>query len=107
MKVYIAQQRGAVGVLIYSDPADDGYARGDMYPAGPMRPESAVQRGSVQFLPIYPGDPETPGVASTLHLPDSKRLSEAQTRQVPGGDQPSIPANPLSYKDAGTRKKKV
>ena len=101
VKVYIAQQRGAVGVLIYSDPADDGYARGDMYPAGPMRPESAVQRGSVQFLPIYPGDPETPGVASTLHLPDSKRLSEAQTRQVPGGDQPSIPANPLSYKDAG------
>ena len=100
VKVYIAQQRGAVGVLIYSDPADDGYARGDMYPAGPMRPESAVQRGSTQFLPIYPGDPETPGIASTLDLPDSKRLTEAQTRQLPGGDQPSIPANPLSYKDA-------
>ena len=100
VKVYIAQQRGASGVLIYSDPADDGYARGDMYPAGPMRPESAVQRGSTQFLPIYPGDPETPGVASTLDLPDSKRLTEAQTRQLPGGDQPSIPANPISYKDA-------
>ncbi len=100
VKVYIAQQHGALGVLIYSDPADDGYDRGDMYPAGPMRPESAVQRGSTQFLPIYPGDPETPGVASTPDLPDSKRLTEAQTRQLPGGDQPSIPANPLSYGDA-------
>jgi len=100
VKVYIAQQRGAAGVLIYSDPLDDGYDRGDMYPAGPMRPESAVQRGSTQFLPLYPGDPETPGIASTLDLPDSKRLSEAQTRLLPGGDQPSIPANPLSYKDA-------
>lgn len=100
VKVYLAQQHGAAGVLIYSDPADDGYMKGDMYPAGAMRPESAVQRGSVQFLPIYPGDPETPGIASTLDLPDSKRLTEAQTRQLPGGDQPSIPANPLSYKDA-------
>ena len=101
VKVYIAQKFGAKGVLIYSDPADDGYTKGDMYPAGPMRPESAVQRGSVQFLPIYPGDPETPGVASTPDLPDSKRMTEAQTKQLPGGDQPSIPANPLSYKDAG------
>ncbi len=101
VKVYLAQQRGAVGVLIYSDPADDGYARGDMYPRGPMRPESAVQRGSVQFLPIYPGDPETPGVASTSELIAASRLTEAQTRQLPGGDQPSIPSNPLSYKDAG------
>ena len=100
VKVYIAQKFGARGVLIYSDPADDGYTKGDMYPAGPMRPESAVQRGSVQFLPLYPGDPETPGVASTPDLPDAKRLSEVQTRQLPGGDQPSIPANPLSYKDA-------
>ena len=100
VKVYIAQKFGAKGVLIYSDPADDGYTKGDMYPAGPMRPESGVQRGSVQFLPIYPGDPETPGMASTPDLPDSKRLTEAQTKQLPGGDQPSIPANPLSYKDA-------
>ena len=101
VKVYIAQRFGAKGVLIYSDPADDGYTKGDMYPAGPMRPESAVQRGSVQFLPIYPGDPETPGVASVMDLPESKRLSPAQTMVLPGGDQPSIPANPLSYKDAG------
>ncbi len=100
VKVYIAQKFGAKGVLIYSDPADDGYTKGDMYPAGPMRPESAVQRGSVQFLPLYPGDPETPGVASTLDLPEAKRKTEAQTKELPGGDQPSIPANPLSYKDA-------
>ncbi len=99
VKVYIAQQFGARGVLIYSDPADDGYFRGDMYPAGPMRPETGVQRGSVQFLPIYPGDPETPGVASTPDLPDSKRLTPQQTME-PGGDQPSIPANPISYHDA-------
>ena len=100
VKVYIAQKFGASGVLIYSDPADDGYTRGDMYPAGPMRPESAVQRGSVQFLPIYPGDAETPGTASTPDLPDSRRLTPEQTMVLPGGDQPSIPANPLSYKDA-------
>jgi len=96
VKVYIAQQYGAKGVLIYSDPADDGYFRGDTYPKGPYRPESAVQRGSVQFLPIYPGDPETPGIASTLDLPDSKRIPANQLQ----GNQPSIPVNPLSYKDA-------
>ena len=96
VKVYIAQQYGAKGVLIYSDPADDGYFRGEAYPKGPYRPESAVQRGSVQFLPIYPGDPETPGIASTLGLPDSKRIPANQLQ----GNQPSIPVNPLSYKDA-------
>src|SRR5438270_5125205 len=55
-----AQKRGAIGVLIYSDPADDGYHKGDVYPAGPFRPGSAVQRGSVQFLSLGPGDPSTP-----------------------------------------------
>ena len=100
VKVYIAQQYGAKGVLIYSDPADDGYFKGDIYPKGPYRPESAVQRGSTQFLPIYPGDPETPGVASTLDLPASRRLTpEKLAAGQP--DQPSIPVNPLSYKDAG------
>lgn len=94
VKVYIAQQYGAKGVLIYSDPADDGYYRGDMYPKGPFRPESAVQRGSVQFLPIYPGDAQTPGVAATPDLPAAKRLTDTR------GNEPSIPANPLSYKDA-------
>src|SRR5947209_9914316 len=71
VKVYLAEARGAAGVLIYSDPQDDGYYRGDVYPDGPWRPSSAVQRGSVQFLFKYPGDPETPGVASTPVLPDS------------------------------------
>ncbi len=75
IKVYIAEQRGAAGVLIYSDPQDDGYFKGDAYPIGPWRPETGVQRGSVQFIFKYPGDPETPGVASTLDLPDSARIS--------------------------------
>lgn len=96
VKAYIAQQYGAAGVIIYSDPSDDGYDRGDMYPRGPYRPESAVQRGSVQFLPLYPGDPETPGIASTPDLPDSKRITDPAKM-----NQPSIPVNPLSYKDAG------
>ena len=96
VKVYIAQQYGAKGVLIYSDPSDDGYFQGDMYPKGPYRPDSGVQRGAVQFLPIYPGDPETPGIASTLDLPDSKRIPQDKLQ----ANQPSIPANPLSYKDA-------
>jgi N-acetylated-alpha-linked acidic dipeptidase len=93
VKVYIAQQRGAVGVLIYSDPQDDGYYKGDPWPNGPWRPETAVQRGSVQFLFKYPGDPETPGVASTLDLPDSARIS-------PEGNQPHIISIPISYHDA-------
>jgi N-acetylated-alpha-linked acidic dipeptidase len=95
IKVYLAQQRGAAGVIIYSDPHDDGYDQGDMYPRGPMRPASAVQRGSVQFLPLYPGDPETPGVASTPELPDSQRILDPAKM-----NQPSIPSNPLSYQDA-------
>lgn len=95
VKAYIAQQRGAAGVIIYSDPADDGYVRGDKYPRGAYRPDSAVQRGSVQFLPIYSGDPETPGVASTPNLAESKRITDPAKM-----NQPSIPSNPLSYKDA-------
>jgi N-acetylated-alpha-linked acidic dipeptidase len=95
VKVYTAQQYGAKGVLIYSDPADDGYFRGDIYPKGPWRPATGVQRGSVGFLPIYPGDPETPGIASTPDLPDSKRIPADKLQ----ADWPSIPANPLSYKD--------
>jgi len=97
VKVYLAQQRGAVGVLIYSDPQDDGYAKGDAWPVGPWRPETGVQRGSVQFLFKYPGDPETPGVASTLDLPDSARLPNTSG---PGGSQPYIISIPISYRDA-------
>ena len=93
VKVYIAQQRGAVGVLIYSDPEDDGYYKGDPWPIGPWRPATGVQRGSVQFLFTYPGDPETPGVASTLDFPDSARVS-------PEGNQPHIISIPISYHDA-------
>jgi N-acetylated-alpha-linked acidic dipeptidase len=97
IKVYLAELRGAAGVLIYSDPQDDGFFKGDVYPNGPWRPESAVQRGSVQNLSRYPGDPETPGVASTLELPESARLKD--TFGV-NGNQPSIPSIPLSYHDA-------
>ena len=96
IKTYIAQQYGAKGVLIYSDPADDGYFRGDVYPKGPWRPDSAVQRGSIEFLPIYPGDPTTPGIAATLDLPNSRRIPVDKLQN----NQASIPTNPLSYKDA-------
>ena len=65
LKVRNAQQRGAAGILIYSDPADDGFAKGDVYPNGPYRPATAVQRGSVQFLSLGPGDPSTPNGPST------------------------------------------
>jgi N-acetylated-alpha-linked acidic dipeptidase len=93
VKVYIAQQRGAIGVLIYSDPQDDGYFKGDPWPIGPWRPATGVQRGSVQYLFKYPGDPETPGVASTMDLPDSARVN-------PDGNQPHIVSIPISYHDA-------
>ena len=96
IKVYDAQKAGAAGVLIYSDPADDGYFRGDMYPKGPWRPASAVQRGATQFLPIYPGDATTPGLASEPNLPDSKRIPSNKLQ----ANWPSIPVNPLSYQDA-------
>jgi N-acetylated-alpha-linked acidic dipeptidase len=93
VKVFIAEQRGAAGVLIYSDPQDDGFTKGDAYPQGPWRPETGVQRGSVQYMFEYPGDPETPGVASTLDLPDAARVS-------PYGSQPRIISIPISYHDA-------
>jgi N-acetylated-alpha-linked acidic dipeptidase len=96
VKAYLAQQRGARGVLIYSDPGDDGFMRGEVYPRGPYRPESAVQRGSAQFLPIFPGDPTTPGYASVPDLPDAKRIQPGKAQVA----QPSIPVNPLSFKDA-------
>ena len=60
LKVRNAQKRGAAGILIFSDPADDGFAKGDVYPSGRFRPGSAIQRGSVQFLSLGPGDPSTP-----------------------------------------------
>ena len=97
VKVYLAEQHGAAGVLIYSDPQDDGYYKGDPYPAGPWRPETGVQRGSVNYIFRYPGDPETPGVASTLDLPHSARLKNVTG---PDGADPHIISIPLSYHDA-------
>jgi N-acetylated-alpha-linked acidic dipeptidase len=95
VKVYIAQERGAAGVIIYSDPSDDGYYRGDKYPNGPYRPDTGVQRGAVQYLFKYPGDASTPGIASTPDLPSSKRLNPATAASMP-----QIPSTPISYHDA-------
>ncbi len=95
VKVYLAQQHGAAGVIIYSDPADDGYFQGDKYPRGPWRPDTGVQRGSVQYMFKYPGDASTPDVASTPGLAASKRLPPAQISSLP-----TIPSMPLSYHDA-------
>ncbi len=95
VKVYIAQQHGAAGVLIYSDPYDDGYFQGDVYPKGPYRPDTGVQRGSVQYMFKYPGDATTPGVASTPELLDAQRVPVQKIESMP-----SIPSLPLSYKDA-------
>ena len=66
IKPKLAAQHGAVGCLIYSDPKEDGYNRGDIYPEGPMRPPDGVQRGSVMDMPVYPGDPQTPGIGATV-----------------------------------------
>lgn len=96
VKVYLAQHYGAKGVLIYSDPADNGVRSGAAYPNGASRPDSAVQLGSVQFLPIYPGDPTTPGVASVPGLPASQRIPEDKLQY----DLPSIPVTPISAADA-------
>lgn len=95
VKVFLAEQNGAAGVIIYSDPWDDGYFKGDKYPKGPWRPDTGVQRGSVQYLFRYPGDPTTPGIASVPDLPASKRITPEQAT-----DLPKIPATPLSYGDA-------
>src|SRR5580658_9391680 len=91
-KAKVAHERGAIGCIIYSDPRDDGYFQGDVYPNGPYRPNQGVQRGSILDLPLYPGDPLSPGWASE---PGSKRLplSEAQTIM-------KIPVLPISYGDA-------
>lgn len=92
IKPKLAAEHGALGCIIYSDPRDDGYFQGETYPAGPFRPPDGVQRGSVMDMPIYPGDPLTPGVGATK---DAKRLklSEAETLT-------KIPTLPISYADA-------
>ena len=95
VKSFVAEEHGAAAVIIYSDPWDDGYFKGDPYPKGPWRPETAVQRGSIQYMFKYPGDPTTPGVASLPSLPDSQRVPPTQAT-----DMPKIPTTPLSYGDA-------
>lgn len=92
VKVKIAEERGCSGILIYSDPADDGPARGDVYPKGPWRPPTAVQRGSIVYSHIRPGDPTTPGVPS---LPGVARTAIEDLDTLP-----SIVAVPLSAADA-------
>ena len=93
VKAKVAQDHGAIGCIIYSDPADDGYVQGDVYPKGPWRPVSAGQRGSVQFLFQYPGDPLTPGKPA---IPGVPRLSLEEAY----GDVPRIPVQPLAYDQA-------
>jgi N-acetylated-alpha-linked acidic dipeptidase len=92
VKAKVAQDNGAVALIIYSDPADDGYVQGDVYPKGPMRPEGSAQRGSVQFLFVYPGDPLTPGAPA---IPGTPRLSMSEVTNMP-----RIPVQPMSYGDA-------
>ena len=95
VKEFIAQEHGAAGVIIYSDPFDDGWRRGDKYPDGPWRPDTGVQRGSVGYMFEFPGDPTTPGIASLPSLPEGKRIAPQQSAQMP-----KIPVTPLSYHDA-------
>ncbi len=95
VKVFVAQEHGAAGVILYSDPFDDGWRRGDKYPTGPWRPDTGVQRGSVGYMFEFPGDPTTPGFASLPSLPESKRVSPDKSAQMP-----KIPVTPLSYHDA-------
>jgi len=92
LKPKLAQEHGAVGCLIYSDPHDDGYAQGDAYPQGGWRPAQGVQRGSVADMQLYPGDPLTPGIGST---PDAKRLAIKDAKTIL-----KIPVLPISYADA-------
>ena len=92
LKVKLAQDHGAVGVLIYSDPADDGYSTDLPYPQGAARPPRGIQRGSAQDMMIYPGDPLTPGVAAT---DNAKRLTREEAITIM-----KIPALPISYADA-------
>ncbi len=92
IKPKVAAEHGAVGCLIYSDPTDDGYEVDDVFPDGPMRNSSGVQRGSVMDMPTYPGDPLTPGVGAT---PDAKRLDIKDVTTLT-----KIPVLPISYADA-------
>jgi len=95
VKAFVAQEHGAAGLILYSDPADDGWRRGDKYPQGPWRPDTGVQRGSIGYMFEFAGDPTTPGIASLPSLPDANRTPPPQSAQMP-----KIPTTPLSYTDA-------
>ena len=91
-KALTAQQRGAAGIIIYSDPADDGYGKGDVYPEGPWGPASHIQRGGIVYDFMVPGDPLTPGWAS---VPGAKRLAARDAVSLP-----SIVSVPMSWEEA-------
>ncbi|MBV9144803.1 MAG: M28 family peptidase [Acidobacteria bacterium] len=91
IKPKVAYEHGAIGCIIYSDPADDGYIPGDVFPKGAYRPKEGVQRGSVEDT-FYPGDPLTPGVGATK---DAKRLQISESQVIQ-----KIPVLPISYEDA-------
>ena len=92
IKPKVAAEHGAVGCIIYSDPRDDGFFRGDPYAEGPWRPEHGVQRGSVIDLPVEPGDPLTPGWGAE---PGGRRLDRSEATTLM-----KIPVLPISYADA-------
>ena len=92
IKPKLAAEHGAVGCIIYSDPRDDGYGAGVVYPNGPMRPAEGAQRGSVMDMPVYPGDPQTPGVGA---VPGAKLIPLDQVQTIT-----KIPVLPISYADA-------
>ena len=92
LKPRLAQEHGAVGCIIYSDPREDGYAVDDAYPKGAGRPSQGIQRGSVTDMTLYPGDPLTPGVGATK---DARRLSREEAPPIL-----KIPVLPISYGDA-------
>ncbi len=92
IKPKVAQEHGAIGCIIYSDPKDDGYARGDVYPKGAFKNEYGVQRGSIMDMVVYPGDPLTPNVAATAN---AQRLEQKNALNLL-----KIPVIPISYHDA-------
>jgi N-acetylated-alpha-linked acidic dipeptidase len=92
IKPKVAAEHGAIGCIIYSDPREDGYFQGDVFPAGAWRSRDGVQRGSVMDMPIYPGDPLTPGVGATE---GAKRLPLSEAKTIT-----KIPVLPISYGDA-------
>src|SRR5213594_2052896 len=93
IKPKVAAEHGAIGCLIYSDPRDDGFFQGDVYPKGAYRNDVGAQRGSVADMPLYPGDPLTPGIGATPEVARAVDLSRAKTLT-------KIPVMPISYGDA-------